>query len=906
MPCTLLLRPTLVASCIVITLVSLGGGLALYFSALEAVKDTVDQGRAVVQDSLRDSVRALNSTVSEAQRSLIKAVDDGSNADIRLFGSALRATFESVQAAAEQIKRQVQMKAARNLYPSTASTWQTTHFDLCGMILAERDRNKERVTGAGIVMIEDQESRWTGPGARYVDNYCWWDPGPGGARWWSGQTGAYWDAEEGAWASPYASIPDPETGVIDSSEITDTELIEDYEPGDPAGEWSQPETWWVEEGQIALYLSFSMAVPISPPLGSPLYGMTATVNTETDLEHWRAIVQEFNDQKGAADTGTFVIGDLEHLLVLAHTAEPMADTASDPECINGESSSIGGLGMADSSACFPVVINYTVETQFVFQEMAGGPYDVLRNGTLCTCGGEMVNCSNGRGSCAGQYNATQLFMRKHFLWNTGGFILDVLWFRDTASVQRAVEQKELEALAEASRLQQEADQRADKAQEDAEESIEESLYIMIAAVAASFLLNILVCVVWVKLLANPLDTLQTCVSLMGDVRCDEAIEEWDCRPQGCLEVQEVKTLGEGFQKSTNILKQYKSFMPQGLFVDANAPDEDSQQEEKSLSAESSPNLGESNRGGLQQSVRPSSKASKATASSRGSLDSKRSKAGLVRRSSMLGGGGEMKMKPITVVMTNMNNTHQMAQGPGDGLAAKHAAVSATFLAEAQKTRGVLLGQSGDRMVITLNAVQPCAGHRQNGTLCAVRAATMAVQDYASGVSCGVSTGKTLVGAMGAPAARTLGAVGNTINKAYACTRAAKMILASCIITQPVYADSATTVLCRAVALWSGEKISRCLLFQAIKELAAQDNDEWMYNLESQEKANPYAQLNSLAEDAAKQAAGADGAAARRLTDEALMEVVEPLVALDSGIPKEQYLSMLRGVATTEVTIDQAM
>eukprot|EP01062_Namystynia_karyoxenos_P072062 TRINITY_DN6793_c0_g1_i3.p1 TRINITY_DN6793_c0_g1~~TRINITY_DN6793_c0_g1_i3.p1 ORF type:complete len:941 (+),score=260.43 TRINITY_DN6793_c0_g1_i3:117-2825(+) len=902
MPCTLLLRPTLVASCIVITLVSLGGGLALYFSALEAVKDTVDQGRAVVQDSLRDSVRALNSTVSEAQRSLIKAVDDGSNADIRLFGSALRATFESVQAAAEQIKRQVQMKAARNLYPSTASTWQTTHFDLCGMILAERDRNKERVTGAGIVMIEDQESRWTGPGARYVDNYCWWDPGPGGARWWSGQTGAYWDAEEGAWASPYASIPDPETGVIDSSEITDTELIEDYEPGDPAGEWSQPETWWVEEGQIALYLSFSMAVPISPPLGSPLYGMTATVNTETDLEHWRAIVQEFNDQKGAADTGTFVIGDLEHLLVLAHTAEPMADTASDPKCINGEASSIGGLGEADSSACFPVVINYTVETQFVFQQLAGAPYDALRNGTLCTCDGGMVNCTNGRASCAGQYNETQLFMRKHPLWNAGGFILDVLWFRDTASVQRAVEQKELEALAEASRLQQEADQRADKAQEDAEESIEESLYIMIAAVAASFLLNILVCVVWVKLLANPLDTLQTCVSLMGDVRCDEAIEEWDCRPQGCLEVQEVKTLGEGFQKSTNILKQYKSFMPQGLFVDANAPEEDEAQGRSQRSADGSPGLGESGKVALDESVRDSSKASIASSrNSRGSQSVARSKAGLVRRSSMLGGGGEMKMKPVTVVMTNMNGFHQTVQGPADPGIAKHAAVSTKFLAEAQKTRGVLLGQSGDRMVITLNAVQPCAGHRQNGTLCAVRAAAMAAQDYANGISCGVSTGKTLVGAMGAPAARTLGAVGNTINKAYACTRAAKMILASCIITQPVYADSSTTVLCRAVALWNGEKIGKSLLFQAIKELAGQDNDEWMYNLESQEKANPYAQLNGLAEAAAKQAAGAEPQA-----DDVLMEVIEPLIALDTGITKEQYLSMLRGIATTEVTIDQAM
>eukprot|EP00756_Hemistasia_phaeocysticola_P043638 Hpha_TRINITY_DN17215_c0_g1::TRINITY_DN17215_c0_g1_i1::g.17764::m.17764 len=567
MPLSLPLRPTIAVAALVTTGVTLAGGLVLYFAAQDAVNNLVDNSAASLDDQLQESIKAVDQTTAEAERSILESVKAGSFADIKLFASLLSQSFSAVELQLETLTRAI--KTGAHLYTSRQELEADMLHRLPAYLLGQEQKGDARVTGIGVSVVMNTEEAGNRPDAINSINYCFWDPMPDGTKAWYIQTNTRYTPE--GWVVTYYEANN-ETGVLEGFS-QDAFVADDvgYDRTPHSTEWQSPQTWLAESGQVALYLLCTSSFPVAVPSGHWLSsaGANWAINIETDLAHWAPLVRRFNAER--SPEGSFLVADLEHGLGLAHTSEPVPDTSKDSACVNGESAASGDLAFLDSSACFPKLINFSAVTQSVCAEAAGRGYDLLFDATLCKCDGATPNCT---AECEGEGGNSSYYIRKHHLFTAGAFELSVVWFRDKAELQGMIQERQREgqgAIAERRLL---AETRAKETEANAEDELERALWVMVASVAASFALGVAVSLMWVLLLAIPLTHIGTSVQLMGDMKVEEAVQHYTDHSNGKVQVREMEAIAEGFLQAAAVLMEYRRYLPESVLLDEDEEVED--------------------------------------------------------------------------------------------------------------------------------------------------------------------------------------------------------------------------------------------------------------------------------------------------------------------------------------------
>eukprot|EP01062_Namystynia_karyoxenos_P072367 TRINITY_DN6845_c0_g1_i3.p1 TRINITY_DN6845_c0_g1~~TRINITY_DN6845_c0_g1_i3.p1 ORF type:complete len:991 (+),score=155.60 TRINITY_DN6845_c0_g1_i3:90-2975(+) len=960
MPVTLLLRPLLAVCGLVISAVSLGGGLTLYYSSLDAVSDTVDLGRTALQNALDRSLAAVSETADSAQQSLLVVVDEGSHTQITLFSDEMRQSFHSAELAASVIR---DLAIAVLQHASSLTQYSSLMLQqMCTMVRNDIKQNKARVSGLGVHVYDEA-------GRRCAIPWCWWEPlvSTNDTPSWYGYTGTCrWEGSgtKQATVAPYyafgsdfkPSSPDPiysTSADWEAVNVTPSEWMNaSWYNLAPGGIWQKPQVWRVPPFGVTQLLNFNLPFVVSAP-GTQFDNMYGVADSEVDLHHWDMVVRDSARQYGA--NTSFVVVDFAHRLVLAHSTDPAPDMVNDPLCKKEEGS---GLGFANSSACFSRVDLYSNQTLFVFEVLRDASYGVL----VCTCGPRRIHCSE---HCVAQAGVgfANLHMRKQHLFTLGGnYVLDALWYRDATPILQKVDQRRLEAERESQQMRAATDEQAQTWQSDAESAIDASLYIMVSSVCVSFLLSAAVAVIMVVLLANPLDVLHRCVTLMGEVRCEEATAEWNARSP-CAEVQEITKVGAGVVAANAVLQEYRSFLPVGLFV-PRGPGEDASDATLPVARE----LSDSTSGIWSRNVSmksgmgargPShvSGAGKRAASARASAreeelseasgemcavgplgirspsrhgspsigglsrsPSTRSSPRKIERFSSVSSakvGASVQTKRISILYLNIVGFHETwIAHPGKVAAEVLAEVAGLALGVASQFRGLLHQQLGDHIIFTFDGVLDCIGHMRKSALAALRCE--AAMHPIARVCAGVCTGKASFGAMGPVTARTLTVVGLTMNEAYTCCRAARALAARAVTLRTTYEDLQDAILCRCVAIWSGAKLGGIVpLFEAVEELEGGSSGpaEWMYELEAKEGKNAYGRFNALAVSHCKSLrraahAGGGGTGSPKVAhpdDEDLQAAAAAALASVSGDEElvQRLITMLRDAPSHQVDIDIA-
>eukprot|EP01062_Namystynia_karyoxenos_P049260 TRINITY_DN3768_c0_g2_i1.p1 TRINITY_DN3768_c0_g2~~TRINITY_DN3768_c0_g2_i1.p1 ORF type:complete len:945 (+),score=190.42 TRINITY_DN3768_c0_g2_i1:68-2902(+) len=879
---TLQLRPTLAVGCLITTAVSLAGGLTLYGQSLSAVRDTVSRGRTVVDHALNQSLDALGVTVRKARETLVQVVDHGSDADVRLFASRLRVSFTTVEEAVRAVIPRA--KVIAKFAPSLEHWNNVTDHMLCEEVLG--DLEQRRLVGLGVGLYQ-------GIPQRVADSFCWidWSINDYHGVYWQATRGAHWGGEDGHHLiTPWWNIrkhtweiaePEPFSGA-ERPWPPPAELTTEYwlRTRSISGRWAPPLTWATAQNQTIIYLSYGRAFLLDDlPAGHPLHGMLGRAAGEGGLGNWQRMMQNFTKNQG--EGGMMAVVDFRHHLLLAHTTEPWPVMAADPRCQNYQSTEVGGLINTSGSACFPLIYNYSITNQFAHATLWHASYDELVEARMCTCGGSLADCD---ASCAESLTRQDFFMRKHHLYTLADYVLDVLWYRDVAEVSDEVSQQEAAARQQAGALQESANTLSEESQADAENVIEQSLYVMIASVVASFLINAAVAIMWIALLAVPLDVLMNSVRLMGEVRTEDAVAVWESR-RPCLEVQEIQRVGAGLTVASKVLAEYRSFLPVAFFVEQEEDTEGQESEEaqrstpeppanRKVSVHSAFGSGANSRNpsvfaasssqgsdgnpvegcvvpfaGVQhdRSRSPSnmspttqSHTSEERGGSRGRVFTPRRGTGLV---SALGA----KTKRMSLLFLNVVDFHPYwhLHGGKDALDFL-TEVAGTALGLALQLRGVLHQQCGDRVCFTFGGVQDLIGQSSKAALAAMRIAES--QQDTPRVAVGVATGRCSFGVVSAGGARTLTVVGPVVTRAHACCRACKAVSARAVVDRTTYEDTKAMITYRCAAIWSAHKLGGPTpLFQAMEEHQEEAGaaEEWMYNLAAREESNPYTRFNDL-------------------------------------------------------------
>eukprot|EP01062_Namystynia_karyoxenos_P072366 TRINITY_DN6845_c0_g1_i2.p1 TRINITY_DN6845_c0_g1~~TRINITY_DN6845_c0_g1_i2.p1 ORF type:complete len:927 (+),score=121.62 TRINITY_DN6845_c0_g1_i2:137-2917(+) len=856
MPVTLLLRPLLAVCGLVISAVSLGGGLTLYYSSLDAVSDTIDLGRTALTNALDRTLAAVGETAESAQQSLLVVVDEGSHTQITLFSDHLRQSFHTAELAASEI-RDLAIAVMQHI-PSPTRFASLIRQQMCTMVHNSIKQGEARIAGLGLHVYDVA-------GRRCIFTWCWWEPlvsTEDNISWYGYNGTCRWEGSGtklvtispyfalGSDFKPASADPIYETSAgWKSANVTPSEWMNaSWFNLAPGGYWQEPQVWRVPPFGVTRLLNFNLPYVVDAP-GTAYHHMYGVADSEIDLHNWDDLVRDSARQYGG--NTSFVVVDFAHRLVLAHSTDPAPDMVNDPLCKEAEGS---GLGFASTSACFSRVSLYSNQTQFVVEVLRHASYGVL----VCTCGSINVSCSEHCNEHAGAGFAS-LHMRKQHLFTLGNnYVLDALWYRDAAPVLQMVDQSRWEAERESQLMRAVADEQARSWRADAESAIAPSLYIMVSSVCVSFLLGTALAVIMVVLLAHPLDVLHRCVTLMGEVRCEEATAEWNARSP-CAEVQEITEIGAGVVAANAVLQEYRSFLPVGLFVPQEEPADCASDSSGAVSRKPSDSGGgdvwERDASGEMSTVSPQGMRSP---SRQGSL----STGGMTRSSSTMSApsrkieragsvssvkvGVGVQTKRISIMYLNLVGFHE-TWNAGKVAAEVLAEAAGLALEVAKQFRGLLHQQLGDHIIFTFDGVLDCIGHTRKSAMAALQCE--AAMRPIAGVCAGVCTGKASFGAMGSLTARALTVIGLAVNEAYMCCRAARTLAARAVTLRTTYEDAQDIILCRCVAIWSGTKLGGTVtLFEAVEELEGGSSGpaEWMYELEAKEGKNAYGRFNALA------------------------------------------------------------
>jgi len=342
-----------------------------------------------------------------------------------------------------------------------------------------------------------------------------------------------------------------------------------------------------------------------------------------------------------------------------------------------------------------------------------------------------------------------------------------------------------------------------------------------------------------------------------------------------------------FRGMVRNMRELRNFMPQSLLAN-DEPDPSDHDEKQSLVATSratgsqvSPRVAkkkkDSEDGRKSGTGHGSNKSSVSRSRAQSSMTASRQQKAMEGFLQKMSGDG-LKEKKITGVVINMVNSHTdfSKKATGDAVE-RHANACAEFLQYAVANKGIAEAFNGDRFLSSFNAVKPCAGHRVAACHMVDRSRNSQVggspkhkneNDIATAkkdwMTASVCTGQAKCGLLGCNGMKKFSLIGSSITLGYAIERLARDLGVGCIADQWVAQDvSGNFMMKHQGQLLFKKRTEKSFAVWELGPPKQASEDEWMYQLEEGEKADPNAAWNNAVQSAiAGQWDDAENAAAK--------------------------------------------
>jgi len=290
-------------------------------------------------------------------------------------------------------------------------------------------------------------------------------------------------------------------------------------------------------------------------------------------------------------------------------------------------------------------------------------------------------------------------------------------------------------------------------------------------------------------------------------------------------VEKPSRIQQAFIRIVERLKEYKAYMPATLFAEDDDDDE-----------EPEPELPKSPKEPEKRASRVSlaSKASRASNASRGTASARKAQVSLVTSASQ---------QHVAVLVSNVRGYHAtIAHMDPDAVCSFHEKLFQQVLHAVHENKGVPDTFQGDRLLVSWGAVRPCAQRHFLAAKCGLCLVEVDKKKCDVHISVGVSSGKAICGNMGTSTMRRFTILSPAVTNAAALCCENAHVGTKAVCTNDIYSLAKMHMHCRLVGMRFSTRIWELMSFMT------GDSEEWMYQLQQGNEADPYRDFNAAAEE----------------------------------------------------------
>ncbi|KAJ9461976.1 hypothetical protein DIPPA_20337, partial [Diplonema papillatum] len=340
-----------------------------------------------------------------------------------------------------------------------------------------------------------------------------------------------------------------------------------------------------------------------------------------------------------------------------------------------------------------------------------------------------------------------------------------------------------------------------------------NMIVLFASVVGAAVVAVCAAFMATKILTGPLLDLEKDMANVAVMR----LENVDLtRPMSKL--REVNHMEASFRAMVSNLVEYRNFLPQAVLVD-----ESDNMEAESIDIETSASA---------LYLAPASDKSKSSVISVDASDT---------RGQMV----SLRKRQFSVVFFNILSWHRAAFS-SDELPAAHADVLVKLLQAVQGSKGISDTFLGDRLLASFNAIVPVSAFRQAAVQAAVTARrSVTSHEHALKLSFGVATGEGRVGTMGVATMKKVTIMSTVVPWVCALERINKQNETTGLVDGSTARDVEQwfTLRCIGKAMYP-KRARQPIVVYEVMGTAHTTNQEWMYQLQERETANPYTFCNN--------------------------------------------------------------
>ena len=361
--------------------------------------------------------------------------------------------------------------------------------------------------------------------------------------------------------------------------------------------------------------------------------------------------------------------------------------------------------------------------------------------------------------------------------------------------------------------------------DSADEEQERALVLMLSVTfGAVSVLLVLVCI-FTTLIVRPLQTLMSDMENVAIMNL-EAVDQYKTQSS----IREVGNMETSFKQMVRNLVEYRNYMPQSLLAVGTMESETDQQSQKGSLATDKSIQGTSSAGSGEHTIATS----------------------IARKHTMLTGEAILRRKSISVVYFNVKDWHGTTRMMSDiDTIDVHSKLLSGLLSCLQGSKGVADVVSGDRMMGTFNAFVPISSHKKQCLSVALSARKRMETLFANSahpltVSTSCASGDARVGHMGCVSLKKVTIMSSVLPWVVALERYSRRKGYS-ITADHAFREVATEFVLKGVdAIWFRKRCEKHVIrvYEVVAE-AVHADEEWMYQMESAGKKNPFAVWNKV-------------------------------------------------------------
>ena len=361
--------------------------------------------------------------------------------------------------------------------------------------------------------------------------------------------------------------------------------------------------------------------------------------------------------------------------------------------------------------------------------------------------------------------------------------------------------------------------------ENLNRKLQQKSYEVILIVVVLVLFSVLVFLLFNNALTQPFARVAVVMTEVAVMRIDEV-------PDLSSRLLEMNAIHRAMILMCRNLKEYRSYMPQSILADT-TDDE---------AYESEPQTRTSSAGSDKNSLASAShsKSAKVTDSSKIANE-----IGMKRGAMAL----SLTKKRVSFTLVNICDWHGRVSNLSEQRTIQlHSGILEKILGTFATTKGISEMFSGDRFLCGYNGAKQLGSHRMAACDAACRIAeAMGTEDLK--ISCAVASGDARVGNMGCDDMKRFAYITPVLTWCYALERyaRAKNVAMMCDSWVAQDASAEYTLKLAGTVEFKKRTVKPIVLHELICKKAAAAEDEWMYQMDAADKADPYSKWNAFVE-----------------------------------------------------------